>query len=185
MFAYYYANMKTITRITFFCFLVSLSAVAAFAQARSITSVPDDAEYHSKEDGFTISLPANAVKKGNLSEAGATGRSYIWEFSDAAIAIGVEVRAKPAKTDAEVEAVIANYKATKLKHDKILSESPASIGDYEGVTFVTERDGAKSLIVFLVYEKFVVVLLGTSESKSPDVQQAIAEAIKSFEFEAE
>lgn len=177
--------MKTITRLTFLFFLVSLSAVAAFAQARSITSVPDDAEYHSKEDGFTISLPANSVKKGNLSETGKNGRSYMWEFSDASIAVGVEIRARAAKTDADVAAAIAEYKAANLKGDKILSESPASIGEYHGKTFVVENGETKALIIFLVYDKFNVTLVGASDSKSPEVQKAIAEAIKSFELEAE
>lgn len=174
--------MKTITQLAIVTLFVCLSSVAAFSQARSIKSVPEDAEYHSAEDGFNIALPADAVQKKTIKEGGSTVRAYLWEFSDAAIAVGVEILAKPAKTDADVAAMIAAYKADKLKGDKILSESPASIGEYHGTTFVTEKNGNKNLIIFLVYDKFNVTLIGASESKAPDVQKAIAEAIQSFEF---
>jgi hypothetical protein len=174
--------MKTITRISFVALFLCLFTVAGFSQARSIKTVPEDAVYHSKEDGFNISLPANMVQKKTMGEAGTTGRAYMWEFSDAAVIVAVEVRPKAAKTDADVEALIAEYKATRLKGDKILSESPASIGDYDGRTFVTEKDGSKNLVIYLVYDKFVVILVGTSESKSLDTQKAIAAAVQSFEF---
>ena len=53
--------MKTITQLAIVTLFVCLSSVAAFSQARSIKSVPEDAVYHSKDDGFNISLPANMV----------------------------------------------------------------------------------------------------------------------------
>lgn len=174
--------MKTITQLAIVTLFVCLSSVIAFSQARSIKSVPEDAVYHSKDDGFNISLPADMVQKKSMADAGKSGRGYLWEFSDAAVAVGVEIRDKAAKTDADVDAAIASYKATIPKGDKLLSETPAAIGEYRGKSFVVESDAMKILIIFLVYDKFNLTLVGSTESKSPDVQRAIAEAIQSFEF---
>ena len=174
--------MKILKQITIVTFVVCLSAIAAFSQARSIKSVADDAVFHSEEDGFEISLPANMVQKQTLKEAGKNGRGYMWEFSDAIIAIGVEMRPKAIKTDADIAAVITAYKADALKGDKILSESNASIGEYQGRSFVVEKDGNKNLIIVLAWEKFVVTLVGANLSKSPEIQKLVLEAIQSFEF---
>jgi hypothetical protein len=174
--------MKTITQSTFAALFVLLLSFAAFSQAPSIKTVPVDAHFHSEDDGFNIDLPAKMVQRKNINENGVKARAYLWEFSDAAVVVSVEMRAKSATTEAEVAASIAEYKAARLKGDKILSESPASIGEYDGVTFVTEKDGAKNLIIYLVYEKIAVILIGSSESKNTEVQKMIAEAIKSFEF---
>lgn len=174
--------MKTITRISLVALFICLLSVAAFSQAPSIKTLPDDAHFHSEDDGFNIDLPAKMVQRKNINENGVKARAYLWEFSDCAIVVSVESRTKAVSSEADVAAAIAEYKAARLKGDKILSESPASIGEYDGVTFVTEKDGAKNLIIYLVYEKMAVILIGTSESKNAEVQKMIAEAIKSFEF---
>jgi len=122
------------------------------------------------------------VQKQSLKDAGKDGRGYMWEFSDAVIAVGVEIRPKVVKTEADVAAAMASYKANALKTDKILSESPAKIGEYRGTAFVVEKDSEKSLILVLVYDKFAVTIVGTSVSKSPDIQKLVLEAVQSFEF---
>jgi len=174
--------MKILKQITIVTFVVFLSSIAASAQARSIKSVAEDAVFHSEEDGFEISLPANMVQKQTLKEPGKNGRGYMWEFSDAIVAVGVETRPKAVKTDADIAAVITAYKADALKGDKILSESNASIGEYRGRSFVVEKDGNKDLIIVLAWEKFVVTLVGANLSKSPETQKLVLEAVQSFSF---
>lgn len=174
--------MKTFTNIAIVALVVCFSSLAAFSQARSIKSAPEDAVYHSKDDGFNISLPADMVQKKSMTEVGKSGRGYLWEFSDAAVAVGVEIRDKAVKTEADVAAAMASYKATLPKGDKILSESPAAIGEYQGKSFVIESEGNKNLVIFLVYEKFAVTIVGISSGKAPDVQKLVLEAIQSFEF---
>ena len=146
--------MKTFTHIGIVSFLVCFSSLSAFSQAPSIKSVPDDALFHSVDDGFNISLPADMVQKASLKVSGNDRRVFVWEFSDALIAVGVETRAKAAETDADVAAVIADYKARIPKTQKILSESPASIGEYRGKSLVAEKDGTKTLHVILAWDKY-------------------------------
>ncbi len=174
--------MKTLIKFSFVALLVCLSSVAAFSQARSIKSVAEDAVYHSEDDGFEISLPANMVRKQSKNEAGKTGNAYLWEFSDAAIVVVVEKRSTGVKTDADVAASVAGYKSAFLKGDKILSESPAKIGDYRGTAFVTEDDEGKNLILYLVWDKFAVIIVGSTPSKSAEIQKLVLEAVQSFEF---
>ncbi|MBK6590711.1 MAG: hypothetical protein IPG22_20755 [Acidobacteria bacterium] len=103
--------MKTITQLAIVTLFVCLSSVAAFSQARSIKSVPEDAVYHSKDDGFNISLPANMVQKNVVDNTVRKGHNYVWEFSDAIIVVGVENRTKAVKTDADVAAAVADFEA--------------------------------------------------------------------------
>ena len=111
--------MKTITNLSLVTFLVCLSGLAAYSQARSIKSVPEDAVYHSAEDGFNISLPADMVQKSAKKVSGNDRRMFIWEFSDAVMAVGVETRAKAVKTDADVAAIVGEYKSGIPKDNRV------------------------------------------------------------------
>ena len=171
--------MKTITKLTLVALFVCLSAVAALSQARSIKSLE---HFHSAEDGFNIALPADMVQKSSKKVAGNDRRMFVWEFSDALVAVGVETRAKAATTDEDVAAIVAEYKAGIPKDQKILSESPASIGEYRGKTIVTEKDGAKAMHIIVAWKNFSVLLLGGNSTPSLDTQKLVLEAVQSFEF---
>ena len=174
--------MKIITKLSIVALFVCLLSVAAFSQAKSIKTVAEDAVFHSDEDGFNISLPADMVQKQAKKEAGRDGHGYLWDFSDAAVVVAVEKRAKLVKTDADVAEMIATFKAGPLKGDKILSETPAKIGEYHGAAFVTEKDGEKVICIVLGWDKFNVTIIGSTPSKSPDIQKLVLEAVQSFEF---
>lgn len=174
--------MRTLSKISLVALFICLTSIAAFSQAKSIKTVPDDALFHSEDDGFEISLPANMVRKQSLNQPGKEGRGYMWEFSDAIIVVGVDTNLKPVKNDTDVAAGVAAYKASSLKGDKILSESPASIGDYRGTSFVVDQEGNKNLIIALFWDKFRVILVGTNLTKNPEIQKLVLEAIQSFEF---
>ncbi len=173
--------MKTLKLFAIAIFTLVIFTFATSAQQRSINDVAANASYHSADDGFTIGLPAADLAK----TAGKTGNVYAWNFADGFVAVNIEHADKPFKTDEDIEKFVDSVKAGDLseaQHVKILSESPAKIGEYHGKAFVVEHEGNRGLYVVLAWNTFTIKIVGGALSDSPDVQKRIAEAVQSFEF---
>lgn len=175
----YMKNMKFVVALLL---AVGLLSIAASAQVKSLRNVTDKDVFASEDDGFEISLPEKWAK----IEEVPTGTRYSWDVKEGMIAVTIREAAAP-RSAAQIDEFLAGYRSSLAGAEgaKLVAEAPAKIGDYRGKVFNLLLDGEKNQFIVLLWGKFSVVLHGAANSKVPESDRLISEALQSFEFVSE
>lgn len=172
-------DMQIFKHVAFLVIAIALFSVAGSAQTASLANMGDEV-YESEADGFEIALPKACV----VVKSAADGNNYVCDVKEGRVSVSVTLGPNVIRTDKDVAAFLSGFREALAGDSgvKLLGETSAKVGDYRGAAYQLTIDGDKSLMVALVWEKFVVVISGRANSKVANSAELISEAVQSFSF---